>query len=77
MASSVSWPELKYPLAAVLRGVRPNEVEAIGDVLVEAGFEAIEVPLNSPDPLDSFERLARRHGEQPGYGVVARRHFAN
>lgn len=64
MASPVGWPELKYPLVAILRGVRPNEVEAIGDVLVEAGFEAIEVPLNSPDPLDSIERLARRHGDR-------------
>lgn len=60
MASSISWPELTYPLVAILRGVRPDEVEAIGEVLVEAGFEAIEVPLNSPDPLVSIERLARR-----------------
>ncbi|WP_370673741.1 2-dehydro-3-deoxy-6-phosphogalactonate aldolase [Pleomorphomonas sp. PLEO] len=64
MVSPVGWPELKYPLVAILRGVQPDEVEAIGDVLVEAGFEAIEVPLNSPDPLVSIERLAKRHGER-------------
>jgi 2-dehydro-3-deoxyphosphogalactonate aldolase len=48
------------PLIAILRGVRPDEVEAIGDALVEAGFGIIEVPMNSPDPLDSIARLARR-----------------
>jgi 2-dehydro-3-deoxyphosphogalactonate aldolase len=48
------------PLVAILRGVRADEVEAIGDALVTAGFTLIEVPLNSPDPLDSIARLARR-----------------
>jgi 2-dehydro-3-deoxyphosphogalactonate aldolase len=48
------------PLIAILRGVKPDEVEAIGDALVEAGFTLIEVPMNSPDPLDSIGRLARR-----------------
>ena len=52
----------RCPLIAILRGVRPDEVEAIGDVLVEAGFAMIEVPLNSPDPFDSIERLAKRYG---------------
>lgn len=47
------------PLIAILRGVRPDEVEAIGEVLVEAGFTIIEVPLNSPEPFDSIARLAR------------------
>lgn len=57
-----SWPDLDRPLVAILRGVRPDEVEAIGDALVAAGFEMIEVPLNSPDPLRSIERLAKRFG---------------
>jgi len=48
------------PLIAILRGVRPDEVEAIGDALVEGGFRIIEVPLNSPDPLDSIARLSTR-----------------
>ncbi len=64
MASSITWPELKYPLVAILRGIQPSEVEATADVLVEAGFEAIEVPLNSPDPLVSIERLARRYDDR-------------
>jgi 2-dehydro-3-deoxyphosphogalactonate aldolase len=50
----------RFPLIAILRGVRPDEVEAIGDVLIDAGFSILEVPLNSPDPLDSIARLARR-----------------
>ncbi|MEQ7874468.1 2-dehydro-3-deoxy-6-phosphogalactonate aldolase [Sphingomonas sp. ASV193] len=50
----------RCPLVAILRGVRPDEVEAIGEALVGAGFTIIEVPLNSPDPLDSVARLARR-----------------
>lgn len=50
------------PLVAILRGIRPDEVEAIGDALVENGFRILEVPLNSPQPLLSIERLARRLG---------------
>lgn len=48
------------PLVAICRGIKPDEAEAIGDVLVEAGFRCIEVPLNSPEPLVSIERLSRR-----------------
>lgn len=51
------------PLIAIIRGVTPGEVEAVGDALVEAGIRIIEVPLNSPDPLVSIERLARRLGD--------------
>ncbi|MBC9245295.1 2-dehydro-3-deoxy-6-phosphogalactonate aldolase [Paracoccus sp. 11-3] len=47
------------PLVAILRGVRPDEVVDIGKALTEAGFTLIEVPLNSPDPLDSIARLAK------------------
>lgn len=58
--TTTPWPKFKRSLVAILRGVRPDEVEAIGEVLIESGFEMIEVPLNSPEPLDSIERLARR-----------------
>ena len=54
----------RCPLVAILRGVRPDEVEAIGDALAEAGIAIVEVPLNSPDPLDSIARLARRLGDR-------------
>jgi len=50
----------KCPLIAILRGVKPDEIEDIGEALVGAGFTLIEIPLNSPDPLDSIARLARR-----------------
>lgn len=64
----------RLPLVAILRGVRPDEVEAIGDVLVEAGFAIIEVPMNSPDPLDSIARLAKRFAGRAviGAGTVLR-----
>ena len=60
------------PLIAILRGVRPDEVEAIGEALVEGGVRIIEVPLNSPDPLDSIARLTARFGDRAliGAGTV-------
>ena len=54
---------LPTPLIAVLRGVKPDEAAVIASVIVEAGFGAIEVPLNSPDPLKSIEIIAGRFGE--------------
>lgn len=47
----------QLPLVAILRGVQPHEVVAIGQSLVEAGWCLIEVPLNSPDPLRSIALL--------------------
>jgi len=47
------------PLVAILRGLHPDEAVAIAGALVEGGFQLIEVPLNSPDPLRSIEALAR------------------
>ncbi len=45
-------------LVAILRGVLPERVVEISDVLFDAGIRAIEVPLNSPDPLLSIAKLA-------------------
>ncbi len=50
----------ELPLVAILRGLKPQEAPAIGDVLVEAGFRLIEVPLNSSQPLDSIAALRKR-----------------
>ena len=60
------------PLIAIIRGVKPNEAEAIGEALLSAGIRIIEVPLNSPDPLLSIERLAKRFGDEAliGAGTV-------
>ncbi len=49
----------ELPLIAILRGLKPENAEAIGHALVEAGFRIIEVPLNSPEPFRSIEILAR------------------
>jgi 2-dehydro-3-deoxyphosphogalactonate aldolase len=57
------------PLIAILRGVRPDEVEAVGDALVRAGFTLVEVPMNSPDPLDSIARLARSFEDRAVVGA--------
>lgn len=45
------------PLVAILRGLRPDEAVAIGEAIVAAGFVCLEVPLNSPEPLESIRRL--------------------
>lgn len=60
------------PLIAIVRGVMPDEAEAIGDAIYEGGIRIIEVPLNSPDPLNSIERLAKRFGDRMlvGAGTV-------
>jgi 2-dehydro-3-deoxyphosphogalactonate aldolase len=60
------------PLVAILRGVRPEAVLDIGDALVRAGISIIEVPLNSPQPLDSIAALVRRFGDRAivGAGTV-------
>jgi len=60
------------PLVAILRGVKPDEIIAIGDALVEAGVGIIEIPLNSPDPLRSIELLAKHLGDTAlvGAGTV-------
>jgi 2-dehydro-3-deoxyphosphogalactonate aldolase len=49
-------------LIAILRGLPSAHAEAVGDALVRAGIRAIEVPLNSPEPLESIRRLAGRYG---------------
>ena len=54
----------RSPLIAIIRGVSPDEAEAIGEAVHEAGIRIIEVPLNSPDPLRSIERLARKFGDE-------------
>jgi 2-dehydro-3-deoxyphosphogalactonate aldolase len=64
----------RCPLVAILRGVRPDEIDGIGDALVEAGFTLIEVPMNSPEPLNSIARLAKRFEGRAviGAGTVLR-----
>ncbi|MDL2402464.1 2-dehydro-3-deoxy-6-phosphogalactonate aldolase [Rhizobium mayense] len=57
------------PLIAVLRWITPEEVEGVTGALVEAGFRLIEVPLNSPNPYVSIERIASRFGDTAVIGA--------
>jgi 2-dehydro-3-deoxyphosphogalactonate aldolase len=59
-----SWPNLKRALVAILRGVKPDEIDGIADALAEVGIEAIEIPLNSPAPFHSISQTAKRLGAQ-------------
>ena len=60
------------PLVAILRGLRPAEALDVGEVLVQAGFRIVEVPLNSPDPFDSIKLLVQALGKRAivGAGTV-------
>ena len=62
----------RLPLIAILRGVTPGEILAIGRALADAGFAIIEVPLNSPSAIDSIGLLAREFGDKVlvGAGTV-------
>ncbi|MEY9754928.1 2-dehydro-3-deoxy-6-phosphogalactonate aldolase [Bradyrhizobium yuanmingense] len=57
---SVPFPPMQRPLVAILRGIKPEETEAIVGILVEAGMTAIEIPLNSPDPFRSIALAAKQ-----------------
>ncbi|MGB3878801.1 MAG: 2-dehydro-3-deoxy-6-phosphogalactonate aldolase [Shinella zoogloeoides] len=53
--SRIPFPPMKHPLIAILRGLKPSETEDVVGALIEAGFTAIEIPLNSPEPFRSIE----------------------
>lgn len=60
------------PLIAILRGIRPDEILEYGKVIVDAGWRCIEVPLNSPSPLESIKILRDYFGDTilSGAGTV-------
>ncbi|MBR0648914.1 2-dehydro-3-deoxy-6-phosphogalactonate aldolase [Roseomonas terrae] len=60
------------PIVAILRGIRPEEVEAIGTALLAEGLGILEVPLNSPNALESIRRLHAAFGDRAlvGAGTV-------
>jgi 2-dehydro-3-deoxyphosphogalactonate aldolase len=64
------------PLIAILRGITPDEAVAVGEELVAAGINLIEVPLNSPEPLVSIARLSKALAGRAliGAGTVYRVH---
>lgn len=53
--SRIPFPAMKRPLIAILRGLKPAETEGVVAALIDAGFTAIEIPLNSPEPFRSIE----------------------
>ncbi len=63
---------MSRPIIAILRGLKPTEAAAIGHALIDAGIDRIEVPLNSPNPLDSIGILADQCGDKAliGAGTV-------
>lgn len=67
----LDWLE-PVPLLAILRGITPPEVDEVGDQLVGLGYRILEVPLNSPNPYESIQRLSQRHGPKAlvGAGTV-------
>ncbi|MBR7654350.1 2-dehydro-3-deoxy-6-phosphogalactonate aldolase [Ochrobactrum oryzae] len=66
------WPSLQRSLVAIIRGIRNEEVEAILTVLLEEGFEVIEIPLNSPQPWVSIGQAVKLFGDKAliGAGTV-------
>ncbi len=69
----MNWPTA-LPLVAILRGITPDDAQAHGQALFDAGFDCIEVPLNSPDWPRSVTGLVQRFGGQAliGGGTVLR-----
>lgn len=63
---------MTLPLIGILRGVTPDEAVTMAETLLDAGITQIEVPLNSPDPFNSIQRLAEAFGERAliGAGTV-------
>ena len=60
---------MSRPLIAILRGIEPHEVLAIGQVLIDAGIDKIEIPLTSPDPISSIGRLSKAFGKVAAIGA--------
>ena len=59
----------QMPLIAILRGIPPEEAPRVAKVLIDAGIRIIEVPLNSPNPIDSIQRMVNELGEQAIFGA--------
>ncbi len=57
------------PLVAILRGIETGEVDGVVGALVDTGFRIIEIPLNSPNALDSIARAARNYAAKAVIGA--------
>jgi 2-dehydro-3-deoxyphosphogalactonate aldolase len=54
----------EMPVVAIVRGVRPEEILGVAEALHQAGIRIVEIPLNSPDPLESLRRLVDNWGDR-------------
>lgn len=60
------WQKEPLPLVAILRGITPADAAEAAEILLECGFRYLEVPLNSPSPLESISLMRKVVGER-GY----------
>ena len=66
MTAQKQWQHMltTMPLIAILRGLKPDEAIDVASALKDAGFLCLEIPLNSPDPFTSIERLTKTFGDE-------------
>jgi 2-dehydro-3-deoxyphosphogalactonate aldolase len=69
--ADVTWDEIlrDRPLIAILRGITPDEVAETAEAICDAGFKCLEVPLNSPSPLESIRRIRDTLGARAMIGA--------
>ena len=60
---------MSLPLIGILRGITPDEAVDVGEALLAVGLDRLEVPLNSPEPLESIRRLAEALGDRAAVGA--------
>lgn len=67
----MTWDEVlaTTPLVAILRGITPDEAAPVAEALCAAGFKCLEVPLNSPEPLESIRRMRHAVGQRAMVGA--------
>ena len=57
------------PIIAILRGIKPIEAESVSEILIDSGIKIIEVPLNSPFPIETLNRMVDFHGDAGIFGA--------
>lgn len=67
MTRTAEFPKLRRGLVAILRGLTPDQAVAVAGVIYEVGIEAIEVPLNSPEPFASIASIV---GSLPASALI-------